>query len=155
MSNGMYCKSAPRQNGGYYLDSKSGQPKKHRPKAPRKKPRFRHPNSKARVLCKHGGMTFYDDHTLRPSSNDFHEGDYGMNRWEIVPFPKTGQNMLFFKYGVDDENPWMTEWASDNPDEVKLGEAVARALVNHETKKFLLGQYDEETSDEPRQETQG
>jgi hypothetical protein len=108
-----------------------------RPIVPQKKKRFKHPNSRARVLCKHDGYTFYDDHTFRFSNN------LDLQQWDIVPFPRTGHNVLFFRYGDDEDDIWQTEYDSCNEEEIALGEAVAKAMADNEVKKMLTGQYDE------------
>ena len=104
-----------------------------------KKPRFKHPNKKARVLCRHDGYIFYDDGTWRVGYNT--EDTKDLSQWEIVPFPKTGHNMFFYRDSEEDE--WITDYASFDEQEIALGEAVARALANNEVKKMLTGQYDE------------
>jgi hypothetical protein len=47
---------------------------------------------------------------------------------------------MFFR--DDEEDYWTTDYDSNNEEEVELGEALARALVNHEMKKVLTGGYD-------------
>lgn len=136
----MNCKGAPR---GYrpspVLERLSQAYSKPKPKA---KPKFRHPNKNARVLCRRGGLTFYDDGTFRNKHDNI--DDIELTQWRIVPFPETEHNMLFYRHHYEGEyTEWMTDYNSDNEEEIELGNTVARAMVNHEMKKVLTGGYDE------------
>ena len=131
---------SPSATGYAITASMSGKKRMKRITSSTKRPkanRFRHPNSRARVLCKYNDHIVYDDGTFRIN------GDSLLGEWQIVPFLHTKHNIFFYKWSAED--CWQTDYNSDDEGEISLGETVDRALANNEVKKMLSGQHDEAT----------